>query len=313
MTVSGQAGPLIVYGQNPATPGTGYQADYNGDNGPSGFSMGTMLLDPRYGYRAPLQAGTLAAVGIYETSDYITINAAPTVLNTANIASVAGVTSGTPLVLQATTANGIIVSPSLVTMPQSGKVFPVGALFIDSAPGMITYGQNGAIQCLDPRQSLARVLQITGSASATGGSFTIRGFDLYGFPMTETITATAGVGPTVGKKAWKNPVTITPGFTDAHAYTVGTTDIYGFPMAAYYFEEVSMVYNNAYITAATGFVAADATSPATATTGDVRGTYNIQSAANGVIRLQLANSPAAYNVALANGPASLFGVVNYAG
>ena len=62
------------------------------------------------------------------------------------------------------------------------------------------------------------------------------------------------------------------------------------------------------ITAATGYVSGDKTSPATATTGDPRGTYT-NTSSTGANKLVIRQSPQAQNVGSITG---LFGIANYA-
>jgi len=106
-------------------------------------------------------------------------------------------------------------------------------------------------------------------------------------------------------KAFKFIYSVTPQFTDAHNYSVGTADIFGFPMQVQSFDECLLYWNSALITASTGFVAADTTSPATAATGDVRGTYAVQSSSDGTKKLAMVVQIAASRQASATG---LFGV-----
>jgi hypothetical protein len=306
-------GPLIVFGQNPAQAGTNYQPDYNGDSGPSAFAGGTMLLDPRYGYRAPLQAGTLSAVGFYAQEAYLLVDQVPSTLSNTAIAAAQATVASTPMTLVSASGAGIVISTTALVVPQSGLTLPAGTAFIQSAPAIITFGQNAAVGCLDPRFQLSRAVSITSNAGATGTTFTVRGTSDFGYPLTEVITQVAGTTVN-GKKAFKAIFSVTPATTDAgHTYSVGTTDIFGFAMAAYNFQQVTIYWNNTDITASTGFVAADVTTPATGVTGDVRGTYAVQTASDGTKRLQISVTPAPQNVATNIGPASLFGVQNFAG
>lgn len=149
------------------------------------------------------------------------------------------------------------------------------------------FGQVGTINLWNPMACVARAVSVTGSASSTGGNILISGYDIYGVPMTETIAAPAGATTVNGKKAFKYIASVVPQFTDAHNYSVGTTDIYGFPLRADFFSDVAINYNAAVVTASTGFTAAVTTSPATSSTGDVRGTYALQSAADGSKRLSI--------------------------
>jgi hypothetical protein len=312
MALSGMAGPLIVYGQNPSQAGTAYQSDYNPDLGPSGFFGGIMLLDPRFGYRAPLQAGTLAAVGFYQSADYDAVDAVPSTIATANIgASLAAAAAA--LTLVTTTGAGITVSTAALTVPQSGVTLPAGTRFIDGAPAVLTYGQQGTVAAVDPRTMLARAVSITAAAGATATNATVRGFDFFGFAVTEVITIVAG-GTATGKKGFKAVTSATLNAADAgHAYSVGTSDVYEYPLQVTQFSQVSITWAGTDIIANTGYLPADATTPATGITGSVRGTYATQSASNGANRLQISINPAPYNVFAANGPASLFGVLNFAG
>ena len=167
------------------------------------------------------------------------------------------------------------------------------------------FGQSNTVYLWNPQAMVARAVSITGSASATGGDFLVSGYDIYGVPMTETITGPASATTVNGKKAFKYIASVVPQFTDAHNYSVGTTDIYGFPLRSDFFGDVAINYNAAAITASTGYTAAVTTSPATATTGDVRGTYALQSAADGSKRLMIRQFVLAANM---GSTAGLFGV-----
>jgi hypothetical protein len=149
------------------------------------------------------------------------------------------------------------------------------------------FGAPSTIYLWNPQALVSRAVSVTGSSSATGGNITINGYDIYGVPMSEVIAAPASATTVNGKKAFKYISSVVPAFTDAHNYSVGTTDIYGFPLRSDFFSDVSINYNAASITANTGYVAAVTTSPATTTTGDVRGTYALQSAADASKRLAI--------------------------
>jgi hypothetical protein len=147
------------------------------------------------------------------------------------------------------------------------------------------FGSPSTIYLWNPQAIISRAVSVTGSASATGGNITISGYDIYGVPMSEVIAAPAGASTVNGKKAFKYISSVVPAFTDAHNYSVGTTDIYGLPIRSDNFGDLTINYNATGITASTGYVAAVTTSPATTTTGDVRGTYALQSAADASKRL----------------------------
>jgi len=138
---------------------------------------------------------------------------------------------------------------------------------------------HGPARMLDPRQAITRGVRIVGTGGSSGGNFTVAGWDIYGQPMTETITVAAGASTGWGKKAFKYIRSVTPLFTDANNYTVGTSDVFGFAYRSTIWEQTTVFWNGAMQTSATGWLTADTTNPATATTGDVRGT--IQTSASG--------------------------------
>ena len=147
----------------------------------------------------------------------------------------------------------------------------------------LAYIAAGPSLLLDPRQGLARAVSITGVTGGTGGNVLVQGYDIYGQQMAEMIAATAGATTTNGKKAFKYIASVTPQFTDAHNYSVGTTDTYGFHARDDRWEYDDVFWAGAFITVSTGWTAPDLTNPATRTTGDVRGTYHTQSASTGSI------------------------------
>lgn len=130
----------------------------------------------------------------------------------------------------------------------------------------------------------ARALSYTSSANMSAVSFTAVGYDEYWNAMTETV-----VGPNAttvyGKKAFRYITSVTASATDAgNNVSVGMADIFGMPFAVADGGYISPRWAGSLSTDTGTFVAADATT-ATATTGDVRGTFTPSSASNGVRRL----------------------------
>lgn len=302
--ITARPGPEVIYGdRNP--PGTGATGSNNPQLGPSFVRGGFMLIDPRVGYNVT-RKGVVGLGAEYRRC----LAAAPSAKATANIAALANVSSGVAMTLVSSSGAGVTVLAAALQVWASGNTIPANALALDGAPGLITYGIADpaglfAVNAYDNSKAIARAVSITDAASAAGGDFLVSGYDVYGYPQTETITAAAGASTTNGKKAFKFITSVVPQFTDAHNYSVGTTDIFGLPLRADQFDQALIWWNSALITASTGFVAADATSPATATTGDVRGTYAVQSAADGTKRLVVAVGIGETNSCL---PTGMFGV-----
>lgn len=276
MTVTALSGAVVSFpsGVN------GEPAGQNPQAGPIYGQHGAALLDIRSQFT--YQPGGAKAFYGFGATRCIAIDQVPSTISAVNIAA-----SQTPaaaaLTLVSSTAAGITVGQSITNATTGATV--TGLLAIDSKAAAISYGTDGTVNVYDPNTMISRAVRITSGGNDSGITFTVRGYDVYGFPMTETITG-ANAGVATGAKAFKYIASITPSASVATTCSVGTADIYGFPIRADRFAYVDVVWNNGAITANTGFVAA-VTSTATATTGDVRGTYAVQSASDNTKRLQV--------------------------
>jgi hypothetical protein len=320
MSLEATAGPEIVWGQLPPAVAGNPPPDYNPDRSPSGVDLGWGVIDPRYGYKiggwfnpAEMIGGSQSsplAILFLSASEMLGVDGAPSAVSTSNLAAAQNVASGTPMTLIASSGAGITVMGEPLTIPQTGLVVPSGSLAIDGVPGLVPFGQTGAVALVDPTRNIARAVSVTGSTSATGGGFLFGGYDLYGQPQSELVTHPGGAVTQNGKKGWKFIASVTPEFTDAHSYSIGDADIYEFPIRVVEFPLSTVGWANAIIASATGFTPADTTSPATSTTGSVRGTYAVQSASDGTKVLQMFVTPRVADLAVVTpgNMAGLFGV-----
>lgn len=304
MAITAFSGPLVISGQRPAIDG-GVPPDYNQDAAPSLFYMGGGLLDPRFGYFGHGQNG-YRALG-FQSSDRIpVIDVAVAALAANNIAASQAAVSGTPLTLVSATGAGVVVlAAALLVMPSQNTV-PKNALALDVAPGIVTFGSaSGGMGFYDPTKAIARNVRVTTNGDDSSGFYNIAGYDVYGYPMTERLAGVSS-GIVSGKKAFKFITSITPsGTVNSAGVVVGTGDVIGLPIRADTFGDIIVNYPSTLITATTGFTAAVTTSPATNLTGDVRGTYALQTASTGgTNRLQISVTPKLANLSITG----LFGV-----
>lgn len=116
------------------------------------------------------------------------------------------------------------------------------------------------------------------NAGDTTQTATVTGTDAYGVVTVENI-AFNGTTPVNGKKAFKTITRVAISAALVGNATVATTDIFGLPFRVNNRGAMLTAWNSAFVTTGT-FVAAVTTSPATATTGDVRGTYAVPDAAD---------------------------------
>lgn len=133
-----------------------------------------------------------------------------------------------------------------------------------------------------------RALSITiGTGTITNRTVTISGYDYYGQAMSEAIATGTTQSTTVnGKKAFYQISGATVSGSVGGTVAIGTTDIFGSPVRFTdrgYLDSVG--WNNTLAEDAATTVVADTTSPATTTTGDVRGTVQPSSASDGTKRL----------------------------
>lgn len=185
----------------------------------------------------------------------------------------------------------------------------------------IPFGSSGTIQLYNPAATCSRVLVITPNTTSTATvTFTIVGADVYGQSMTEQITiANASAAAVNGLKAWKFIKTISAsGSGGAITYSVGTTATVGFPLRSDNFTavagveyDISLYFNSAVVVVTTGYTPANALPPATAITGDVRGTYTLQTVPNGTLRLIATQSPNPAAMGVGTLGVGLFGIPHY--
>jgi hypothetical protein len=145
---------------------------------------------------------------------------------------------------------------------------------------------SGGVATLD----VARAISVKSSNSGdTTQTVTVTGTDYWNQYQTETLTLN-GTTTVNGLKAFKTIVAVAVSAALTGNLSVGSTDIFGLP---YRVTDAGYIMRAGWAGAlaanAGTFVAADTTSPATATTGDVRGTFlPTGSAANGSRRLVMA-------------------------
>ncbi len=132
------------------------------------------------------------------------------------------------------------------------------------------------------------------NAGDTAQTATFYGTDAYGVALTNTVTLN-GTSTVITTKAFKTITRVAISAVTVGNISSGNSDTLGLPYRVDAYEYLApIVYNATVVTASTGFTAAVTTSPATATTGDVRGTYALQTASNGsrrfVARIYSANA-----------------------
>lgn len=97
-----------------------------------------------------------------------------------------------------------------------------------------------------------------------------------GQPLTETFTGPVGTSSTAMVKTLRYVRSITTSGNSVSGLAIGVGEVFGFPYKVADYGDVWITWAQNKITSSVGFTAA-VTTTATAYTGDVRGTYQIQS------------------------------------
>ncbi len=307
MSITAFTGPVVTFASGTLS---GEPSGQNPEAGPSLFSDSVAVLDKRqpFTYIPGQNFGKQTSGWLSDLCQ--TLDQVPATATANNLYASAAVTATVAITLRTANTTGITVGQT-VTSALTGAIV-TGLIALDSAMTTVAFGSAGTIQIWDPTKALSRNVTITSNANDTSATFTVRGYDIYGYPLTETITGANGTSGTTavasGAKAFKYIASVTPGGTiNSTGVAVGTGDVIGLPLRADRFSELLGMLGNTSITASTGFTAA-VTTTATATSGDVRGTYSLQTASNGVLRFSLKQMPLVSNV---NTTAGLTGVSQY--
>ena len=221
------------------------------------FNVGEPLIIP----------GAGAGGGVLFTNVATIVDATHITVGTGTGASglLGTLSGGIPLTANATApiGTGNYWGPSEVGFPVPDAHLP----YVACGPGLI----------LDSRQSICRGLSVTGPSGGAGGTFAVVGLDIYGAIEHENIVVAAGSNTVYSKKCYKWVVSVTPQFTDAtHNYSVGTSDLFGFAIRTDKYEYTTLFWAAQFVQQTqtnSGWSAGDLTNPPTATTKDVRGTF----------------------------------------
>ena len=323
MSTSAFTGPIIVSRDNPysgTTNPVGQAVGTNPDEGPSMFHMAMALLDPRpvytyeqgqaqypQGFNASGVAisggptlGWLSAT--FQVADYTPGTAA-----TFSLASIGtAITASTTVTLTATAQNGVTPGSTCTNAATGATV--TGLWQIDNIPSGYTFG-TGTYGVWDPANPpIGRCISIATATSNTmsATTFTITGYDAYGYPITQVMQGPGGGATTFSSKAFKWVSGITVGTTAAtNTFSIGVSDTYGFPLYSQAIGYIRAFWANSNVktSAATTFTAGSAA--ILTTSSDVRGTIGLAglTASNGVRKLQMWQSVAPSNLTVG----SLFG------
>jgi hypothetical protein len=128
-----------------------------------------------------------------------------------------------------------------------------------------------------------RAVAAGGAGGAGANTVVFTGFDMYEVPVTGSFAGATSGNTVESNKTLRylSSITVT-GSATGSGVSFGVGDKIGFPVRVNNASDFMVTMSGTVVTANnTGFVAADATVPATASTNNVRGSYTLQTATNG--------------------------------
>lgn len=135
-------------------------------------------------------------------------------------------------------------------------------------------GAGGALTLLQTTLDVPRNIIITNAGDDSGDTYTVTGTDEYGVAVVETITG-ANAGVAAGKKAFATVSSITASGASAGDVSIGFGDVLGLPIwlpsTSHVLDELQ---DGAAPTAGTVVAGLARATRSSATTADVRGTYD---------------------------------------
>lgn len=160
-----------------------------------------------------------------------------------------------------------------------------GAPVVSSATALraaAAIGAGGAITLLTAGQTfdVPRNVIITSAGNDSGRTFVVTGLDDYGSTTVENITG-ANAGVAAGKKAFKSITSISIDAAAAGNVSIGFGDVLGLPVWTPATAILKETQDGAAATAGTLVAGLSVLTKSTATTADVRGTYDPNAACDG--------------------------------
>ena len=279
---------------------------------PSFDAVGSGVQDARLPWNAGGGSSTVPQiVGWYDGEGHPVLDLVPATASTTNIAAAAAGVVG-KMVLVSTSGSGVVVSSAAQVLLPALTTLPSGTVFIGAQPVYQSFGNVGTppqlTMAYDAGTMLGRAVAIHSAGDDHLATATVAGWDVYGYPTTSTVTL-GNIATVNTTKTFIAVASITLAGTLSGAnVSAGAADIFGLPFYASAQSAIWGFWNNAIIQGAGTFVAGVTTSPATALTGDVRGTYVPASASDGTKRLTLWQHPSLARMIAAGINVGMFGV-----
>lgn len=178
--------------------------------------------------------------------------------------------------------NGSSVGANLVLVNIGAPATASGTAILATTPALTAGANLLAAPIAVPGGSAGRALNVVSSTTDTTQIVTVVGKDAFGATLSQAFTLN-GTTAVVGTKAFATVTGISVNIALAGNLSVGTINVFGLPVPLPMLGLVVKDLTDGAVSGTAGtFVVADTTSDgSTSSTGDVRGTYAPNTAANG--------------------------------
>jgi hypothetical protein len=251
-------------------------------------------------------ANTMSGVQVGDPLTFTSSGTLPTgfaLLTTYYVVAIGAGSSSTIAAMVSATPGGAPISAGSAGSGTQTANLVVPVTNTASAAPRVAFGQGGtgsggAMAAWNPAWAVSRCIVVTSNGNDGSGFYTINGYDIYGYPMSQKLTGVSSTTATT-TKAFKYIASVVPSGTIASTtLTVGTVDVFGLPLRTDYAQYLQVYAGGPPpLLVAAGsitFLGADITTPSS-TTGDVRGTI-VGGASDGTKRLYVTWIPTVQNM-----------------
>lgn len=254
---------------------------------PAGTTVAINVIALDFGFTTGTTIANSSTVAVPDTSlfqlgQWIIIGNVGNAAGTLSLSTQIQSTSGTALIFVSPVAATALGAPIGQSNLFGATLLPPPTQFGQGNVTPTAHSKNinsGCTKVHNPRELLARNVAVwMASGANTTAQVLVSGYDVWQQAMTELITINASTGVTTawGKKAFKyiaSAVSQT-NVSTAGACALGIGDTFGLALRADEVQLLSVWAGNTSIGNNVGFIAA-VTTPATNTSGDVRGTFQL--------------------------------------
>src|SRR5215475_12323238 len=184
MPITAYTGPVVSFGITKSS--TGGVQEYNEARAPSAFDLGVLLSDPRheFSYKPGMPAGSPFYTWPIGPPMF---DAIPSAKSSNGVVPGSSTQTGTTALTISASGGSTNIAQLTTFIPTTGTAART-VWVIDGVPTGLVFGSsNGNVNVWNPQNALARCITVGSTANETTVTYTIVGYDLYGYRMTQAL------------------------------------------------------------------------------------------------------------------------------